>query len=58
MSWQTTTFIGFLAAIVTGAVAMSMSGAMLPTSDESDALSLRNIESRRTHYMRNYALGK
>ena len=58
MNWQTGTFIGLLATMVLGTTFLSYSGAMLPGPNTTDALSLRNVESRRTHFMRSFALGK
>lgn len=58
MSWQTGGFIGVLAAMVLGTSFLSYSGAMLPASNKAGALSLKNVEARRTHFMRSFALGK
>ena len=58
MSWQTGAFIGVLSACILGTSILSFSGWMLPATDETGAISLRNVEARRTHFVRHYALGK
>jgi len=58
MNWKTYTFIGFLAVTVLGSFYLSYSGATLPTPDEKSTVSLRNVQNRRTHFMRYYAFGK
>lgn len=58
MTWRTYTFIGALAVLVAGAFYLSYSGAMLPGPDRASQLSLRNVQARRTHFMRYYAFGK
>lgn len=58
MNWKTNTFIGVLAMLVAGTFYLSYSGAMLPGPDRTNPVSLRNVEARRTHFMRYYAFGK
>jgi hypothetical protein len=58
MSWQTNAFIGALAFLVLLACILSFSGLMLPSTSEAGALSLRNVQARRTHFVRHYAFGK
>jgi hypothetical protein len=58
MNWKTFTFIGVLATIVFGSFYLSYSGAMLPGPDEASKVSMRNVQNRRTHFMRYYAFGK
>lgn len=57
MEWSTKAFIALILTLVLGATGISYSGAFLPKTDEATAVSLRNVEARRTHFMRNYALG-
>ena len=47
-----------LGVLVLGAVWATSSGAMLPGPDSSESISLRNVQARRTHFMRYYAFGK
>jgi len=58
MNWKTYTFMGLLGALVFGTFYLSFSGAGLPKPDKSSNLSLRNAQSRRTHFMRYHAFGK
>lgn len=58
MSWFTRIYMGIIGLSVAGAGALSYTGAMLPSANENSALSLRDVENRRTHFVRNYSLGK
>jgi len=58
VNWKTYTFIGILSCFVLGAFYLSYSGASLPGPDQGTQVSLRNVQSRRTHFMTYYAFGK
>jgi len=58
MSWQTNTFIGVLTVLVLGTAVLSYTGILLPSSDAASSVSLRNVQARRTHFVRHYAFGK
>lgn len=58
MSWFTRIYMGLIGAAVVGAGALSYTGALLPAPNEGSSLSLRDVENRRTHFVRNYSLGK
>lgn len=58
MSWQTASYIGVVLSFVIGTSLFSYRGMVLPTANEKGALSMRDVEARRTHFMRHYALGK
>lgn len=58
MNWKTYTFMGLMSTLVLGAYYLSFSGAALSKPDEKSGLSMRNVQNRRTHFMRYYAFGK
>lgn len=58
MNWKTWMFTGLMGTLVLGAFYLSYSGAALPRPDEKSGLSMRDVQARRTHFMRYYAFGK
>ncbi len=58
MKWQTGAFIGLMSALILGTSLLSYGGSLLPASSRDGALSLRNVQARRTHFTRYYAFGK
>jgi len=58
MSWKGFTYIAALALVVLGTFYATYSGAMLPGPEEGGSLSLRNVQTRRTHFMRYHSFGK
>lgn len=58
MRWPTYIYVGALAALIAGSMVLSYSGTSLPGPDESNSVSLRDVKSRRSHFLMYYALGK
>ena len=58
MNWFTRIYMAIVGLSVAGAAALSYTGAFLPAPDEGSALSMRSVENRRDHFVRNYSLGK
>jgi hypothetical protein len=50
--------MGLMGTLLLGAFYLSSSGATLSKPDEKSDLSMRNVQNRRTHFMRYYAFGK
>jgi len=50
--------MGVVSATLAGAVFLSFSGMFIPKTDAKGGLSLKDVETRRTHYVRSYSLGK
>jgi len=51
-------YMGLLGLVIAGAGFFTYTGALLPNPDENSTLSLKDVETRRTHFVRNYAMGK
>ena len=58
VSWPTYLFIGVLALLMLTSCTLTTTGMLLPKSDEGSSVSLRDVSSRRTHFMTHYAFGK
>lgn len=58
VSWPTYLFIGVLVSLMLGSCTLTTTGMLLPKTDEASSVSLRDVSSRRTHFMTHYALGK
>jgi hypothetical protein len=58
MSWKSLVYIAALASLVLGTLYATYSGAMLRGPEKGGSLSLRNVQTRRTHFMRYHSFGK
>jgi len=58
MAWSTWVYLAFTSVVVGGAAWLTMTGAWLPTANEDSAVSLRDVDNRRTHFATYYAFGK
>lgn len=58
MRMFTVIYMALAGLAVGGAAYASFSGALLPAADGDSTLSLKSVENRRTHFVRNYSLGK
>lgn len=58
MKWIARIYIGFMIVAVASASYMTYTGMLLPSADSDTQLSLKNVETRRTHFVYMYALGK
>jgi hypothetical protein len=58
MGWKSFTYIAALALLTLGTFYVTYSGAMLPGPEEEGSLSLRNVQTRRTHFMHYHSFGK
>lgn len=58
MNWKTGTYLGILSTVLVTSVILTWTGAALPGPDETTDFSMRNVQNRRTHFMRYYSFGK
>ena len=58
MSWKSLAYIAALVSLIVGTFYATYSGAMLPGPEKGGSLSLRNVQTRRTHFMRYHSFGK
>lgn len=58
MSHWTTGYLAVLLLLVLLSWFASATGAMLPGPDRKEAISLRDVQNRRTHFFTHFALGK
>ncbi len=58
MTWKSYSYIAVLAALIVGTFYFSYTGAALPGPDDGTKVSLRNVQNRRSHFVRYYSFGK
>jgi hypothetical protein len=57
-SWPIYLYVGGLAVLLVGCIALSVTGAALPGPGSDEKISLRNVQARRSHFFHYYAFGK
>ena len=58
ISWPAYLFVGVLALLMIVSFTLTTTGMLLPKSDEASSVSLRDVASRRSHFITHYAFVK
>lgn len=58
MGWKSWLYVSFLGCVCVTSAFLTFTGAALPGPEENADFSFRNVENRRTHFMRYYSFGK